>query len=316
MKASDTPEGARIRNLLELNIAILLFSGTSLFAKIIPLPVSYVIFGRSAIAAIALLVFTLATRGSIRPARRGDLRVLLGLGVILAVHWVSYFQAIRVSTVAVGTIALHTYPIITVLVEPIVDRNRIRPVDALLALIVLVGIIVLVPEFSLTSTVTRGVLWGIFSAALFTVRNLIVRRYVQRYSGSTLMLYQTAVSAAVLLPAVALTGGLALTAGQWPAFLLLGTVFTALTQSLYAGSLKHLSAKTVSILATMLPLYSTIMAIIFLDEVPSVRTIAGGLIVVGAVLIETARAAGGSQGQSRPERPDDDTISTGNPSGG
>ncbi len=218
--------------------------------------------------------------------------MLLGLGVVLAVHWVTYFQAVRVSTVAIGTISLHTYPIITVLVEPVVDRTRIRADDAIIAFVVLVGIVILVPELSLTSSVTQGVLWGVVSATLFTARNLVVRRFVQRYSGSTLMLYQTAVSAMVLLPYVLLTRGLAETVGEWPLFLLLGTVFTALTQSLYAGSLRTLPAKTVAIIATLLPLYSAVLAVIVLDEVPAVRTVVGGVVVVGAVMVETVRAAG------------------------
>ena len=290
MDTNDAPMKARTRSLVELNVAVLLFAGTSLFAKIVPLPVPYIIFGRSAVAALALLAFSLLTRTSLRPASRGDLAVLLGLGVLLAAHWVTYFHAIRVSTVAVGTISLYAYPIVTVLAEPLVDRTRIRLTDALLALVVLLGIVILVDEFSLANTTSRGVLWGLGSAFLFTARNLVVRRFVQRYSGATLMLYQTAASAVVLLPAVAFTGGLGATVAEWQAFLLLGTVFTALTQSLYAASLRHLSAKTVAIIATLLPLYSAILAAIVLGEIPSVRTVVGGVIVLAAVLYETVRA--------------------------
>ncbi len=286
------PDTDRIRNLVELNVAVLLFGGTSLFAKIIDLPVPSVIFGRSAVAALAILAYSAMTRSSLRPLRRGDLAVLLGMGVVLAVHWVTYFQAIRLSTVAIGTISLHTYPIITVLAEPFVDRTRLRTADAVLALVVLAGIIVLVPEFSLASAASQGVLWGVASAILFTARNLVVRRYVQRYSGATLMLYQTGVSALVLLPFVTLTGGLAPAIGEWPLLLLLGTIFTALTQSLYAASLRTLPAKTVAIIATLLPLYSALLALLVLGEVPTIRTVIGGLIVVGAVMVETVRAAG------------------------
>ncbi len=283
----------RTRNLVELNVAVVLIGGTTLFAKIIDLPIPYVIFGRSAVAAVAILLFSAVKRSSVRPRRHGDLTVLLGMGVLLAVHWVTYFQAIRVSTVAIGTISLHTYPIITVLAEPFVNRTRLRAADAALALVVLAGIVVLVPEFSLVTAITRGVLWGVASAILFTIRNLVVRRFVQRYAGSTLMLYQTAVSAAVLFPYVLLTGGTAATIGEWPLLLLLGTVFTALTHSLYAGSLRTLPAKTVAIIATLLPLYSAILALLILGEVPSIRTIVGGLIVLGAVMVETVRASGG-----------------------
>lgn len=285
------PDRARIRNLVELNLSTVIFGGTALFAKLIDLPVSAIIFGRSAVAALAILVFMLSARQSLRVAKRRDLVALTGLGVVLAVHWLAYFQSIQVSTVAVGVIALHTYPIMTVLVEPLVDRSRIHVVDIGLAFVVLAGIIVLVPEFSLESETTRGVLWGVGSAVLFTARNLTVRRYVQRYSGATIMFYQTAVSAAVILPVLLIAGTLGQTAREWPLLLLLGTVFTALAQSLYASSLRNLSAKSVSIIATLIPLYSTIMAFLVLDEVPTVRTIAGGLLVIVAVMVETVRAS-------------------------
>jgi drug/metabolite transporter (DMT)-like permease len=280
------------RSLVQLNLAVVLFGVTSLFAKFVPLPIPDVILGRSAVAAAALLLYSLVTSGSLRVIHRRDLPLILGLGAVLALHWVTYFQGIRVSTVAVGTISLHTYPIMTVLLEPIVDRKAIRAPDLILAAMVLVGIVILVPDFSLSSDVSQGVLLGALSALLFTIRNLVVRRLVQRYSGSMLMFYQTLVSALVLLPWVGFSHGLSATISQWPLLLVLGTVFTALTQSLYAGSLRRLSAKTVSILASLLPLYSTVFALVFLGEVPAIRTIVGGIIVVGAVMIETARASG------------------------
>lgn len=299
----------RVRNLIELNIAVLLFGGTSLFAKLIDLPVPFIIFGRSAVAAVFLLVLCSVARIPVRPKSRRDLLVLAGLGAVLAVHWVTYFQAIRVSTVAVGIISLHTYPVITTLVEPLVDRTRLRAFDAALAVVVVVGIMILVPEFSLASSISRGVLWGVGSAFLFTIRNLVVRRYVQRYSGPTMMLYQTAVSALVLLPFVAAADGLGDTVADWRRFLLLGTIFTAVAQSLYAASLKHLSAKTVAIVATLLPLYGAILAWLLLGEVPTIRTVIGGLVVIGAVVVETVRAAG-ARDQPAAESPESGSNDT------
>lgn len=286
-----TDQAQRIRNLIELNVAVLLFGGTSLFAKLIDLPVPYIIFGRSAVAACFLVILCLVAKIPMRPASGRDLAVLSALGVALALHWLTYFQAIRVSTVAVGIISLHTYPVITVLLEPLVDRTRIKAFDALLAVAVVIGIIILVPEFSLASEVSRGVLWGIASAFLFTIRNLAVRRYVQRYSGPTMMLYQTAVTALVLVPVVVASRGLGQTVAEWKQFLILGTIFTAVAQSLYAASLKHLSAKTVAIVATLLPLYGAVLAWLILGEIPTLRTVIGGLVIIGAVVVETVRAA-------------------------
>jgi drug/metabolite transporter (DMT)-like permease len=276
-------------------MAVLLFSGTSLFPKLIPLPVPTIIFGRSVVAAGAILLVLLFTGTPIRPRSRRDLAFLLGAGVLLAVHWVTYFQGIRVSTVAVGTIALHTYPIITVLTEPIIDRTRIKAADIVLAVVVLLGVVILVGRPTLSSTTTRGVLWGVLSAFLFTARNLLVRRSVRRYGSGTIMFFQTAVTALLLLPVpLFIAGGMAEAFSSWREFLLLGTIFTALSQTLYAGSLRSLSAKTVSIIATLLPLYAAITAALFLGEIPTVRTVLGGALVVGAVLVETVRATAGT----------------------
>lgn len=280
----------RIRSVVGLNIAVLLFGGTSLFAKIILLPVPAVIFGRSVIAALAILIYVLATGGTLRLATRRDVALQLVTGLLMAVHWVTYFQAVRVSTVAVGTISLHTYPIITVLLEPLVDRKRLRLSDVLLAVAVLAGVVILVPDFSLASATSQGVLWGIGSAMLITVRNLFVRRIIRSYPGPVIMFYHTAITAIVLLPFAAANPGLGPIVGEWPWFLLLGTVFTALNQTLYAASLQHLSAKTVSIIATLLPLYSTTLALLLLGEVPTARTVIGGIVVVAAVMTETVRA--------------------------
>jgi drug/metabolite transporter (DMT)-like permease len=63
----------------------------------------------------------------------------------MAAHWVTYFQAIQVSTVAVGILA-RTYPVMTALAEPLVFGERLRVLDAILALVVFAGVAILCPN--------------------------------------------------------------------------------------------------------------------------------------------------------------------------
>lgn len=279
----------RTRNLLEVNAAVLLWSGTALFAKLIPLPVPLIILGRSAVAVLALAVFLRLTGQRYRLNSRRDVAGVLLIGVFLGIHWLSYFQAIRVSTVAVGIIALHTYPILTILLEPLFFRERLQWVDVWCGLAVMAGILVLVPEFRLDSDVTQGVLWGVFSAVFFALRNLLTRAYVRRYSGSTLMFYQVLVIAVLMIP-YALARPPVADARSLGLLALLGVGFTALPQTLFTSGHAHLKAKTVSIIATLLPVYGAISAFLLLGEVPSGRTIVGGVIVVGTVVVETLRS--------------------------
>lgn len=279
----------KTRNLIEINAAVLLWSGTALFAKLIELPLGHIIFGRSLIAALALTVFLRGTGHSLALGNWRDAGGVVLSGVLMGAHWLTYFHSMRVSTVAVGIISLYTYPMLTILLEPLLRRERLRAVDGALGLAVMVGVVILVPDFHLGSATTRGVLWGVLSALFFALRNLLTQTYVRRYSGSLLMFYQVLVIALLLLPyalAYPATGP----AGSFSKLVLLGVVFTALPHALFASGHSHLKAKTASLLATMLPVYGPIMAIFVLGEMPSLRTILGGAVVVGVVVIETLRS--------------------------
>jgi drug/metabolite transporter (DMT)-like permease len=285
---------AKRRNLIQLNVAVALWGITALFANktVIDLPVLTLTMGRCVVAAAALLAYILVARQGLAIRSRRDLIVLLASGVLIAVHWVTYFQSIRVSTVALAIIALHTYPIMTILLEPLMFRERLHLTDVLMGVVVLAGILVLVPKFDLSDQATQGVLWGLASAVFFTARNLLARGSIRRYSGSTIMFYQVVVTAAVLLPFAPLTGGPrpGNTALQ---LLLLGVVFTALPHTLFTAAFANLKVKTVSIIATLLPIYGALFAWLLLGEIPTWRTAVGGAIVLAAVAFETIRTAGG-----------------------
>lgn len=277
---------SRYRSLVELNLAVLLWGGTALFAKLISLPAYQITGLRSVSAAVVLLIVLVARGRSLRLAHWSDWGWMVVLGITMSAHWVTYFQAIQVSTVAVGILALHTYPVITAVVEPLVFRERLRGVDILVALVVLGGVAILVPEFSLASGTTRGVLWGVVSAMFFTVRNLVSRALIRRYSGLQQMFYQVIVCAVVLAPWILSQGEPVSGAGVWQ-LVLLGVVFTALPHTLFTNSLQHLSVKTVSVISTLLPIYGAVTAALFLGERPAVRTYVGGAIILGAVFFET-----------------------------
>ncbi len=187
-----------------------------------------------------------------------------------------------------GILSLHTYPVMTALAEPLLFKERLHPLDVVLAVMVLVGVAVLVPDFSLASDVTRGVLFGVVSAACFAGRNLLTRGVVKRHGGTKVTFYQLAASATALLP-VALLFGEPLNVRSSGQLLLLGVFFTALPHTLYTRSLQHLKARSVGIIATLLPIYGAISAALLLGEIPAVRTLVGGGVILAAVSLETWR---------------------------
>ncbi|MBQ4827723.1 EamA family transporter [Alteromonas sp. MMG017] len=274
------------RSLISLHFTVVLLGGTALFSHLVPLSASDITLMRSAFACIALFLFLKFSSENLTLASRKDYLVAIGLGILMALHWVTYFAAMQYSSVSVGMIALFTFPVITVLIEPFFEKVSLVWQDIVSALTVIAGVYFIVPETSLDNDITLGVLIGVGSAVLYAFRNLIHRKHFKQYSGAKAMAWQTLVIAIFLLP----TGSNEITdapMSAWLMLLLLGTVFTALPHALIAASLRHLRAKTFSLIACMQPFYGVILAVLLLDENPSGSTLLGGILITSASIYET-----------------------------
>ncbi|MBO7923260.1 DMT family transporter [Alteromonas sp. K632G] len=274
------------RSLISLHFTVVLLGGTALFSHLVPLSASDITLMRSVFACIALFLFLKFSSENLALASRKDYLIAIGLGILMALHWVTYFAAMQYSSVSVGMIALFTFPVITVLIEPFFEKVSLVWQDIVSALTVIAGVYFIVPETSLDNDITLGVLIGVGSAVLYAFRNLIHRKHFKQYSGAKAMAWQTLVIAIFLLP----TGSNEIanaSLSAWLMLLLLGTVFTALPHALIAASLRHLRAKTFSLIACMQPFYGVILAVLLLDENPSGNTLLGGILITSASIYET-----------------------------
>ena len=272
--------------LLSVHAAVLIFSFTALFSKLVSLPALEITFYRSVFACLAIAVYMAYTKQSYRLGSRRDYMMAGLLGSLLAIHWVTYFHAMQVSTVAVGVIALYTYPVITVFLEPLFHGERPHIADIISSIAVLFGIYLIVPEFSLDNSTLVGVLFGMFSALMMSLRNIMQRRYFSAYKASHSLFYQTLVVMLVLVVFID-TDISAIESSQWWLLLLLGIVFTALPHTLFANGLLHLKAKTASLIACVQVVYAAVFAAIILGEWLTWNVVAGGLIVVSAAMYES-----------------------------
>jgi RarD protein len=272
--------------LLAVHAAVLIFGFTALFSKLLDLSALDITFYRSIFAFIVIAVYMAYKKQPYSLHRSQDYFMAAMLGVLLATHWVSYFYAMQISSVAVGVIALYTYPVITVFLEPFFHGEKPHVIDVITSLAVLFGIYLIVPEFSLDNNTMLGVVSGVFSAFMMSLRNIMQRRYFSTYPASQALLYQTIV---VVLTLFAFTdiSVTVIEVEQWWLLVLLGVVFTALPHTLFAHGLLHLKAKTASLIACVQVVYAAVFAATFLGEPVSLNVIIGGCIVVSAAMFES-----------------------------
>ncbi|WMB72494.1 DMT family transporter [Shewanella oncorhynchi] len=277
---------AKPSGLIELHLAVLLFGGTALFSKLIPLSALDITFLRCIVAATVLGLLVKFSRKRLTLASKQDYLVAIGLGVIVSLHWVTYFAAMQLSSVAIGMIAFFTYPVMTVIAEPLLTGNKIKLHDMLSGVLVLIGVILLIPEANLGNDTTLGIAIGIVSAILFTTRNLLHKRYFSQYSGPHAMFYQTLVAVMFLMPWHQTELG-SISLEVWGLIILLGVVFTAAPHALFTSALRQLSAKTVGLVSCLQPFYGAMLALIILGEELNLNTLIGGTIIVATAIFET-----------------------------
>ncbi|MCC2617340.1 DMT family transporter [Aestuariibacter halophilus] len=277
------------KSLWSLHLTVILLGATALFSKLIPLSATDITFGRSLVAFVVLAALVKLTGNSLKLQSAKCYAIALLLGVLMAAHWVTYFAAMQYASVSVGMIALFTFPVIAVLLEPLFERNRLHWQDVVSALVVLGGIALIVPETDLANETTLGIGIGILSAVLYAFRNLIHRKHFSHYSGAHAMAYQTLI---IFLCLIGFASDQVYQASlhTYGLLLVLGVFLTALPHALIATSLKHLRVKTFSLVACMQPFYGVILAIVILGETPTWQTFVGGILVISAAIYETINA--------------------------
>lgn len=279
----------RSRSLAEIHLAVLLFGFPGLFGKWLALPPALIVFGRVLFASLTLAAVLALGRRAFRVSPRRDIVPLVACGFILAVHWTFFFKSVQVSSVAVGLLAYSSFPVFTAFLEPLLAREKWDPASVVFALFCVLGIGLIVPGFDLSNAVVQGVLWGLAAGLTFSLLSVINRRLASRHASVAVAFYQDLFAVLFLLPAV-VRSGLPFSGRDWALVAVLGVFCTAAAHTLFIEGMKGVGARVASVLSSLEPVYGILLALVFLKETPSPRTVAGGVIVLGAAAAATVRA--------------------------
>lgn len=273
-------------NIFELNFAVLLISTSGVLGRYIILHPVVTIFYRCLIAVLVFYIYCKWKKIDLNIENKQDLLKLIIGGILMGGHWITYFFSLQYSSVAIALLSLFTYPVITALLEPVLFNTKFNKVHIALGLLVLAGIYFLSPEFDLENDYFIAIIYGIASAVFYSLRNLLMKREVERYNGSALMFYQILVIAILLFPSVFFSE-FNLVIDQWKPLVVLAVLTTCVGHTLFLKSFKNFSISTASIMSSIQPVYGIVLGIIFLSEIPSIKTVIGGMLIISAVVIES-----------------------------
>lgn len=273
----------RQRALLAIHVAAVLFGLTGIFGELIQADAALITAGRAAFAVLALVLF-MRWQGS--SARAGiDQRraaVLIAAGIMLAIHWVTFFIAVKIGGVAIATLGFASFPAFITLCEWLVLRERVSRAEWFILLLVTTGLVLVTPSFDFRDQSTIGLAWAVASGLSFALFTLINRKAAAHLSAYQVACWENLIVLLVTLP-FSLGGIGTVGALDWFWLALLGVFCTALSHYLLVSSLVVLKARSAGIVIALEPVYAILFAAVLFAQYPGPRALLGGAIMIGAI---------------------------------
>ncbi len=271
-----------------LHITVLIFGLTGVLGKLITTDSYLLVWYRLGIALISVLVYFAITKFSLRVTRKELIRIML-VGIVIAVHWVTFFEAIKQSNVSVALVCFSSSTLFTALLEPLYFKRKIKPYELMFGVLIIVGLYFI---FSFEFKFLVGMVLSVISAALaswFTVLNGIL---IKKNKAKLISFYEL-LGAFILLSIYLLIvnkGNITLFAVptedlKW--LIILGTLCTAFAFIMSVEVMKKISPYTVSISINLEPIYSIILALLIWpeSETMSVGFYMGTIIVIATIFL-------------------------------
>lgn len=159
---------SKLKNYLLLHAVVFIWGFTAILGALISIDAVPLVWYRMVLTVIIIAIYFLITKKSFRIEKRAIAKFAIS-GIIIAVHWITFFKAIKVSNVSVALVIMSTGAFFTSLIEPIFFKRSIKLLEIFLGLLVIFGLYII---FNFESQYKMGIVYALISAflsALFAV---------------------------------------------------------------------------------------------------------------------------------------------------
>ncbi len=280
----------RIKNLILMHFVVLIFGFTGILGKLITIEAVPLVFWRTAIGAATIYLW-LKLRNKVTNKSWATIAKLCGVGILIAIHWVTFFASIKASNVSIALTMLAVSPMFVGFIEPFFFRRKIDPKEIFIASVVIVGV-------AITLKFSSGYEWGVFLglisaffASLFATINGVL---VKEYDASNISLVELFFASLVIFLFMAVRGevGLELIAidiMDWVYIIILAVVATSFAFIAFTHVMKVFTPFTTTVAINLEPIYSIILAVLIFgeEEIMGVQFYIGATLIIGAIIINT-----------------------------
>jgi len=253
---------------LQLHIAVFLAGFTAILGKLIELNEGLLVLYRM-ILSVMILGLIMFVQGKMTKISWIDFLKITGVGLILAIHWLTFYGSIKYANASVGVVCISASGFFSAIFEPLILKKRFDIMNLFLGLISVLGILII---FGFHQHFKVGIIFGIISAIGSAIFPIFNKQLLQKHQAQTLTFYE-------------LLGGVILLSAVLPFYFMkyepayympnmtdvfwlavLAGFCTVLTFNLQLNALKKISAFTSNLMYNLEPVYGVIFAFAILNE--------------------------------------------------
>lgn len=281
-----------IKDYLLLHFIVLIWGITSILGLLISLPALELVFYRTLLASLGVAILMVWRKQSmwVPPAQ---LIKIVGVGILISLHWIFFFWSAKVSTASVCLAGMATTSLWTAFVDPIINRKKIKWYEVALGLLVISGLVVI---FQFESGYWLGLSLALLSAFLSALFSVFNARLTFRHTPYQITLYEMGAAslfALLFMPIYSefLNEGApiqwAWTGLDWLWMLILSGICTVYAFSVSVELMKRVSVFTINLTINLEPVYGILLAVLVFGEKEKMtpQFYLGALIILISVLI-------------------------------
>ncbi len=281
---------AKLKNYLHLHFLVFIAGFTAILGELISIGSTALVWYRMLIAGILMFVYIKLIRLKIKVDAKTKLK-FFGAGIIIALHWITFFEAINQSNVSITLAMFSTGAFFASFIEPLIYKRRIIWYEIIFGIIVIIGV------FLITQSEIKyinGIILGISSALFSTLFAVINGRFIEAHQATVISFYEFISGVAFLTLFIVLfqdgfsTEFFTLSSNDWIYLFILASVCTAYAFIGSVDVMRHISPYTVILTYNLEPIYGISLALLLFPEteIMSTQFYYGAILILITVLMD------------------------------
>jgi len=280
-----------------MHFIVILLGFTGVLGKLIDCGSTVLVWYRMLIAFVFLLAYIYFT-SNFKISKKNFIQIL-GIGFIVAAHWLFFFESIKVSNVSVAVVCMGTSSLFSSFLEPLILKRKIQTRELVLSVVVLFAIgLALNADFSYV----LGFIYGIIAAFLATLFTILNALYVNKVSSEKITLIEMLgglliISVYLMFSAEITFDDLNISTRDIIYLIILGGVCTSFAFVISVEVMKFLSPYNVIMAVNLEPVYSVLLALFIFGESENMNLsfYIGGILIIAAVSLDAYLKKSNSQ---------------------